>query len=137
VVNRGRDSQQSGVTLPSIDGSAANPGGEAFSALTAPTHKLPTAPLPVGGEVTPAQLIKSVPPVYPALAKTQHISGNVQLDALVDVSGNVTDVKVVSGPAALHRAALEAVKQWKYKPAMLDGQATSAHVNITVQFRAQ
>jgi protein TonB len=137
VVNRGGISQQSAEPLPSVDGSAANSGGEAFSALAPPDHKQPTAPPPVGGEVTPVQLVKSVPPVYPQLAKTQRIAGNVQIDALIDASGNVTDVKVLSGPGVLHRAALEAVKQWKYKPAMLDGEPTSVHITITVQFRNQ
>ncbi|HYA63431.1 MAG TPA: TonB family protein [Candidatus Sulfotelmatobacter sp.] len=137
VVNRGRASQQSSEALPSIDGSAANPGGEAFSALASSNQKQPAAPLPVGGEVTPAQLIKSVPPVYPQLAKSQRISGNVQIDALIDASGNVAGVKVLSGPGVLHLAALEAVKQWKYKPALLDGQPTSVHLTITVQFRNQ
>ena len=137
VVNRGGTSQQSAEPLPSVDGSAANPGGEAFSALAPPDHKQPTAPPPVGGEVTPVQLIKSVPPVYPQLAKTQRIAGNVQIDALIDASGNVADVKVLSGPGVLHHAALEAVKQWKYKPAMLDGQPTSVHITISVQFRNQ
>ena len=137
VVNRGRASQQSSEALPSIDGSVANPGGEAFSALASSNQRQPAAPLPVGGEVTPAQLIKSVPPVYPALAKSQRISGNVQIDALIDASGNVAGVKVISGPGVLHLAALEAVKQWKYKPALLDGQPTSVHLTITVQFRNQ
>ncbi len=84
-----------------------------------------------------AQLIKSVPPEYPALAKAQHVSGKVQMDALIDASGNVSAVRILSGPTLLHRAALDAVKQWKYKPAMLDGQPTSTHLTVTVEFRNQ
>ena len=85
----------------------------------------------------PAQLFRSVPPIYPPMAKAQHVSGNVQIDALIDASGNVAELKIISGPGMLHRAALDAVKQWKYKPAMLDGQPTSMHLTVTVQFRAQ
>jgi protein TonB len=87
--------------------------------------------------VKSAVLVKSVPPVYPQMAKAEHVSGNVQLDALIDASGNVAQLKVLSGPTLLHRAALDAVKQWKYKPAMLDGQPTSMHLTVTVQFRTQ
>jgi protein TonB len=93
--------------------------------------------LPVGGDVKPAQLRKSVAPEYPAIAKAQHVSGRVQIDALIDASGNVTSVKVLSGPALLHRAALDAVKQWKYSPAVLDGQPTVTHVSVNVDFRNQ
>jgi protein TonB len=100
-------------------------------------HKAPAVPIPVGGDVKPAQLIKSVAPVYPPLAKTQRVTGNVTLDALIDVSGNVAQVKVISGPPLLHQAALEAVKQWKYTPAQLDGNPTSMHLTVTVQFRNQ
>jgi protein TonB len=106
--------------------------------LAAVSHaKGPAAPLPVGGDVKPAQLVKSVPPAYPPIAKSQHISGNVTLDALIDASGNVAELKVISGPPLLHRAALDAVKQWKYSAAQLDGSPTSMHLTVTVQFRAQ
>src|SRR5207245_4729074 len=65
----------------------------------------PAAPLAVGGDVKQAKLISSVPPSYPAMARNQHISGNVQVDALIDANGRVTTIKVVSGPTLLHQAA--------------------------------
>jgi protein TonB len=71
------------------------------------------------------------------MARSQHISGNVTLDALIDAQGNVTTMKVLSGSPVLHQAALEAVKQWKYSPAQLDGTPTSMHLTVTVQFRIQ
>jgi protein TonB len=61
----------------------------------------------------------------------------VQIDALVDTSGNVAEAKIISGPTILHHAALDAVKQWKYSPAQLNGQPTSMHLTVTVQFRTQ
>jgi protein TonB len=87
--------------------------------------------------VKPAQLLKSVPPQYPPMARSQRISGDVQVDALIDATGSVTAVKVISGPPVLHRAALDAVKQWKYSPALLNGEPTSMHVRVTVEFRTQ
>lgn len=85
----------------------------------------------------PAQLLRSVPPVYPAMAKAQHISGDVQIDALIDPAGNVTSMSIISGPALLHQAATAALKQWKYKPAELDGNPTSMHLTVTLRFRLQ
>jgi len=133
VVSRGGGAQQ-GVALPSVDTQTVVTG-DALSTVT--TNSKPAVPVPIGGEVKSAQLIKSVPPVYPALARSQHISGIVQVDALIDTSGNVAGLKVLSGPPLLHRAALDAVKQWKYSPATLNGQPTEMHLTVSVQFRAQ
>jgi TonB family protein len=97
----------------------------------------PSAPLPIGGDVKQAKLISSVPPVYPMLAKNQHVSGNVQIDALIDATGRVTTMKVVSGPTLLQQAAMDALRQWKYQPATLDGKPVSMHLTVTLQFRLQ
>src|SRR6266566_3461327 len=97
----------------------------------------PAAPLPVGGDVRQAKLISSVPPTYPTLAKNQHVSGNVLVDALIDANGRVTTMKVVSGPTLLHQAAMDALRQWKYQPASLDGKPVPMHLTVTIQFRLQ
>jgi TonB family protein len=97
----------------------------------------PAAPLPIGGDVRPARLIFSVPPTYPMLAKSQHVSGNVLVDALIDATGRVTAMNVVSGPTLLHQAAMDALKQWKYQPASLDGKAVPMHLAVTIRFRLQ
>ncbi|HUC53890.1 MAG TPA: TonB family protein [Candidatus Cybelea sp.] len=95
----------------------------------------PTAPLPIGGDVKPAKLITSVSPMYPPMAKSQHISGNVLVDALIDPNGRVTTMKIVSGPTLLRQAAMDALKQWKYQPALLDGKPVAMHLTVTLQFR--
>lgn len=95
----------------------------------------PAAPVAVGGEVRQARLVSSVPPEYPSPAKAQHVSGGVTIDALVDANGRVTKMTVLSGPTLLEQAAMDALKQWKYEPAMLDGKAVSMHVTVTIQFR--
>jgi len=97
----------------------------------------PTAPLAIGGVVKPARLLSSPPPTYPSLAKTQRIEGAVRVDALVDATGKVSSMKVISGPALLHQAALEALRQWKYQPATLDGQPVPMHLTVTLQFHLQ
>jgi TonB family protein len=91
----------------------------------------------VGGDVKPAKMISSVPPVYSSLARTQHVSGDVKIDALIDVNGRVTAMKVISGPTLLHQAAMDALHQWKYKPATLDGKPVPMHLMVTLQFRLQ
>src|SRR6266852_227721 len=95
----------------------------------------PATPLAVGGDVKQAKLIFSVSPVYPMLAKNQHVSGSVMVDALIDANGRVTTMKVVSGPTLLQQAAMDALKQWKYQPSSLDGKPVAMHLTVTIQFR--
>jgi TonB family protein len=116
--------------------------GEAPATAYVPLHEnlsSPAAPiegtLPLGGEVQPARLIRAVLPAYPQLAKSNRVAGDVTLDALIDASGNVRDVSVISGPVFLREAAKAAVKQWKYEPARLDGQPTAMHLTVTVKFK--
>src|SRR5262245_65536241 len=102
---------------------AATPADSSSLGLLANKGKGPRAPLPVGGDVKVARLLSSVPPVYPQMARAQRVSGDVTVDALIDVNGRVSTMRVISGPALLHEAALSAVKQWKYQPATLNGTA--------------
>jgi protein TonB len=97
----------------------------------------PAAVLPVGGDVVTARLISSVPPTYPAMARTQHVAGDVRVDALIGANGRVSSMKVVSGPTILHQAAMDALRQWKYQPATLDGKPVAMHLTVTIQFHLQ
>lgn len=83
----------------------------------------------------PARLLSEAAPVYPIMAKNQHVTGDVVIDALIDANGRVTTMKVISGPTLLHQAAKDALKQWKYQPASLDGKPVSMHLTVTLQFR--
>lgn len=139
VVNRGTNSnsQQIGDALPTIETDAVPAGVDPLAAVAFFRGGESAVPLPVGGDVKAAQLIKSVPPIYQPVAGRQFISGEVQIDALIDSSGNVAAVKALSGPAILRTAALVAVKQWKFSPALLDGQPTAMHLTVTLRFRDQ
>ena len=142
-VNANRGTQNggepdAGITLTNEEQPDA--GAESLNAGLVGGNKQPSAPAappPVGGDVKQAKLISSVPPQYPALAKNQHVSGNVLVDALIDANGKVTTMKVVSGPTLLHQAAMDALKQWKYQPASLDGKPVAMHLTVTLQFRLQ
>jgi TonB family protein len=124
-----------------LNASQIAPTGDAFGGgLAVGSGKqpvAPVAPLPIGGDVRPARLLSSTPPVYPTLAKTQHVEGAVRVDALVDAAGKISSMKVVSGPVLLHQAAMDALRQWKYQPATLDGKPVPMHLAVTVQFRLQ
>jgi protein TonB len=142
-MNRSGRNAPAGVAEPALEASgdpaalngAAFGGGLLAEGTAQPTA--PAAPLAVGGDVKPARLVSSVPPIYPSLAKTQHVSGDVRLDALIDANGRVSSMKVVSGPTLLHQAAMDALRQWKYQPANLDGKAVPMRLTVTIQFRLQ
>lgn len=134
--------QPNGVLEPALElsGDSVSTGESSLGANFAENTNqpaAPAAPVAVGGDVKPARMISSVPPAYPALAKAQHVAGNVRIDALIDANGRVTTMKVVSGPSLLHQAAMDALRQWKYQAAMLDGKAVSMHLTVTIQFRLQ
>jgi protein TonB len=141
VTKRGSsgDNAESDAGL-AFSGDEADSNHAALGAGLASNSSQPTAPaaaLPVGGDVKQARLLASVPPSYPVLAKTQHISGDVRVNALIDANGRVTTMKVVSGPTLLHQAAMDALRQWKYQPATLNGNAVPMHLTVTIQFRLQ
>ncbi len=92
-------------------------------------------PLPQGGQVRPARLIVSVSPVYPLAARTQRISGDVVVDAVIEATGKVGAMKIVSGNILLQQAAMDALRKWRYQPAILNGEAVTAHLQVTIQFR--
>lgn len=90
---------------------------------------------PVANAIRQPRMISSVQPKYPPMAKQSNVQGKVVVEADVDPTGKVTTVKAISGPALLREAAIDAVHQWRYAPAMLDGKATSGHVSVEVEFR--
>jgi general secretion pathway protein A len=88
----------------------------------------------VGGQLQPPQLISSPPPVYPAGAHAQGVQGVVVLDALVDETGKVVETTVIAGPVPLQSAAREALQNWKYQPARLNGEPIQVHIKVSTRF---
>jgi TonB family protein len=74
-------------------------------------------------------------PVYPPIARAAHVEGTVVLRALISKSGDVEDVQVISGPPMLTAAAMDAVKQWKYRPYLLNGMPEVVQTTINVNFK--
>jgi|SRR5450631_517790 protein TonB len=84
--------------------------------------------------VMEGNLIRRVDPQYPAIAKQIHLEGAVVLNAIVSREGNIERVDVASGPGILALAAREAVRQWKYRPYLLNGEPVEVQTQITVNF---
>jgi protein TonB len=84
--------------------------------------------------VTTGLLIHKVEPTYPMLARSARIQGNVVLKAIIDKEGNIQDLQLVSGHPMLVPAAIQAVKQWRYRPYLLNGQPVEVETTITVIF---
>jgi protein TonB len=79
-------------------------------------------------------LIRRVQPEYPALAKQSRIQGTVMLRAVIDREGMIQDLQVMSGHPLLVQAAINAVRQWRYRPFYLNDQPVEVETQVTVNF---
>jgi protein TonB len=84
--------------------------------------------------VTAGLVIHKVQPSYPPLARTARVQGAVQLAAIIGKDGTIQNLHVISGHPLLTQAALDAVKQWRYKPYILNGEPVEVDTQITVNF---
>jgi protein TonB len=122
------------------------PGGDSRDSILWPggSSPQPQAPQPpvgavhgpvhMGGAVMEAMLVNRVEPIYPTAAKNMHVSGSVVISALIAADGSIQSLKVVSGSPLLAGAALTAVREWRYKPTLLNGEPVQVETLITVNF---
>jgi periplasmic protein TonB len=120
------------------------PGGSAggvLGGIIGGTNGGPPPPPPktpdrirVGGNVQQANLIHQVMPMYPEIAKTAHIQGTVILHAIISKEGTVQELQYISGPPLLMRSAMDAVRQWRYRPTLLNGEPVQVDTTISVVF---
>jgi outer membrane biosynthesis protein TonB len=111
-------------------GKATAPGGPAAPAAAETTATASAAP---ESYIAP-KLMHGSKSVAPPEAIQNYVAGDVTMDALVDSSGHVQSVKVVSGPTKLYATATEVMKQYVYEPARKNGKAVPAHVQVSLQF---
>lgn len=126
----------SDAPAPSLAGISADNGGTLPNLMgsgTAPTPVLQTTNVSQG--LSQGLILKKTQPTYPSIALQMRIEGPVDLLATISKTGSITAVKILHGDPQLARAALEAVKQWKYKPYLLDGQPVEIQTQITVNFK--
>ena len=94
----------------------------------------PKGPTRISGGVMAGQIITKTQPVYPPIARAAHVGGTVVLHAIIAKDGTIQQLSVISGPPMLVGAATDAVKQWRYKPYLLNGDPTEVDTTITVNF---
>lgn len=90
-----------------------------------------------GGVIQPPTRVVYVPPVYPSIAQAAGIGGVVILDCTIAPDGHVVDVRVLSGHPLLNEAAVNAVRQWRYRATRLDGVPVAVLMTVTVRFIAR
>jgi protein TonB len=112
--------------------SADNPWSE--HPPTVVVQQQPKKPTPVSRGVMNGLLLQTVLPVYPPIARATHTAGTVVLQATISRSGTIENLRVVSGPALLQQAALDAVRQWRYRPYLLNGEPIEVETTVNVVF---
>jgi TonB family protein len=127
-------------TKPTQDGSVVGTSGTAESGqqpdATGSTEASQNVPqrVRISRGVAQALLVKKVNPEYPQEAKDEQIQGVVLLQAIIDKEGNVANLVVISGDPALAPAAIEAVRQWRYRPYLLNGTPVEVETQVQVNF---
>ncbi len=109
-------------------------GAPSVPALANPPVPTPVKRIRVAARVAEANLIHDVTPQYPPEAGRARLEGTVLLMAVIGKDGSVKDVRVESGLPILAQAAIDAVKQWRYKPYMIDGEPVEVDSRITINF---
>lgn len=110
-------------------------GGSSTAAPPPPPPKEVTpSRITKGGDVQMASVINKVLPIYPQIARQAHVQGVVRLDTIIDKDGRVIEVKYISGPAMLIQAAMDAVKQWRFRPTLLNTTPVQVECVFEVNF---
>ncbi len=109
--------------------------GVAVSAAPAAAEVRARGPVRVSSGVAAGMLLAPIRPVYPAIARAAHVEGTVVVAAVISKAGRVESLRVVSGPAMLASAAVEAISAARYTPYQLNGAPTEVETTITVNFR--
>jgi protein TonB len=110
------------------------PGPPPPAAAPEPATPAVTPRLKVGGNVEAARLVHEVTPEYPRVAKMGRVSGTVRMNAIIAKDGKVEHLTVISGHPLLVQSAMDAVKQWVYKPTYLNGAPAEVETEIDVNF---
>jgi protein TonB len=118
---------------------ALNPDDKAISGIVSTTPLRAPRPAPqalrISQGMSQGMLLKQVQPIYPPQARQMRLEGAVQLQASIGKDGSITNLKQLSGDAVLGRAAIDAVRQWKYKPYSLNGEPVEVQTQVTVNFK--
>lgn len=125
------------VPGPTINGVASIgdvAGTDVIQAPPAPQPPRPVEPIPIGGVIRPPKKVFDVAPVYPTIALQARKPGLVILQAVIDERGEVREVTVLRSDPLFDEAARAAVRQWRFTPTLLNGQAVPVVMSVTVTF---
>jgi len=121
------------------DAAAAREKADAVAAkevaAAAAREKAKASAVRVGGKIEPPIKMNDVKPVYPAIAQNAGVTGAVIIEATIGADGRVIDAKVLRSIPLLDQAALDAVRQWEYKPTLLNGVAVPVIMTVTINFK--
>jgi len=124
--------------IPGLDqgsGIPGIPGGVFPSSTSRPVvRQAPKGPVHLSSGVVAGLLIQKTTPVYPAIAIAMRAEGTVILQATISASGTIDNLRAVSGPPILQQAAMDAVRNWRYRPYLLNGQPVEVETTINVIF---
>jgi TonB family protein len=118
------------VMMAQVETPAAPPA----PAVEAPAAAMPTGPVRVASGVVAGMILSKAMPIYPEEAKAAGVQGAVVLHAIISKTGTVENITVVSGPEELRDSARDAVRQWTYKPYLLNGEPVEVETSITVNY---
>jgi len=130
----GTDSDYSVARLIDIPPPAPTPPSKPIAQEKPAAPSAPPKPIAVSQGVQSAKLIKQVKPAYPPLARQARLSGTVHLTAVIGRNGAIERLQLISGHPLLAPAAIEAVKQWLYRPTLLNGEPVEVVTEIDVNF---
>jgi len=121
-----------GMAMP--DGFPNGLGGLGDGRAPVVTVKPAPGPLHVSTGVSEGMLLAPIRPVYPAIARAAGVHGTVVVEAVISREGKIESLRVVSGPAMLQGAAIDAIREARYRPYRLNGEPTEVQTTITVNF---
>jgi TonB family protein len=134
-IPRAKDNPAPSSEVPAI-ALLSGPAAGSLSNLASPVSQTSRARLLTRSELEPITVIKKVLPVYPLVAKQRALSGTVVVQGTVNKNGKISGLQLISGPPVFRDAAFEAVKQWVFKPARLNGQPIEQETKIRLDFGA-
>ena len=124
--------------VPSVPGSVPDGVDGAIPMVNIPPPVAPPTrrdPVRPGGDIRPPTKIKHVAPLYPSIAQSNRVQGTVILEAVINEQGEVSQVRVLRSVMLLDEAAMNAVRQWRFTPTLLNGQAVPIVMTVTVSFQ--
>ena len=119
------------------DGPIGGVGDGTFHSATPRVVRAEPSAIRVAARIEEGMIVSRTIPTYPIIARTMGVQGTVVLAATISKAGTIENLRVMSGPVTLQRAALDAVKTWRYKPYMLDGEPVEVETSVEVVFKIE